>query len=618
MQSSKFTPNKRDEPGKPLTPPSSLSPLYWSSTPATHSTKSSVLLRSRRSSRRRRDLLLDLPIAGRLALAFLVAALIAAVASGIIGFQRSQSLTHQSNFYQNLLQTNTSLTGGESFLQLMNVEGLTLVTDANAPVPSQETLKMDEAALQGLTSRYNDMLTAYIAHDLVEQHADEFAILTEANHADLADQQRALASSTLRTWTFYRAALSQLLTDVTTGNLNNASYIERYQAEPTNADAQSALRSLVRLDARLASSIQAASNVEVQNQIITTIISAIIACLCIIIVGWIISNTLIRRLVMLQKVAQQVEQGHLESRAIVIGRDEIADVSLSMNTMLDTIVGLLEDAQHQRDMLTGAAHKLFSQMKVMSAGELHTNSTSTDPMDLLSDAFNFTIGRFRRFMTRTQTHIEQLEAVSRRGIEQADTFLRALRSYSARTSVSPVHETFSATPSRSGPLVMENTAGNAVKQVDIIHERFAHMKREVYGERMMSLLATIDTTILVLLRLQTHVAPALSLAQKREWQEAATSLQRLREEAQAIQGESLRTFASIDHETLYLTEMLQRSDVQERQERHLGYDHSSELIRMSTAFLQEVVALTRQVNAVSQEMRATVTSFKSSDFEDIK
>ena len=46
------------------------------------------------------DLLLSLPIGSRLTLSFLLAALIAALVTGLIGIQRTQTLSRQSNFYQ--------------------------------------------------------------------------------------------------------------------------------------------------------------------------------------------------------------------------------------------------------------------------------------------------------------------------------------------------------------------------------------------------------------------------------------------------------------------------------------------------------------------------------------
>src|SRR5437879_244057 len=100
-----------------------------------------------------RDLLLSLPIGGRLTLGFLLAALIAAMVTGLIGIQHSQTLSRQSDFYQHLLKTNTSLTTGENFLQLMDTETHTLLDDADVIPPSQDTLSLDRAAIQNLSGR---------------------------------------------------------------------------------------------------------------------------------------------------------------------------------------------------------------------------------------------------------------------------------------------------------------------------------------------------------------------------------------------------------------------------------------------------------------------------------
>src|SRR5947199_10421927 len=102
-----------------------------------------------------RDLLLSLPIGSRLTLGFLLAALIAALVAGLIGVQRSQSLSRQSDFYQQLLKTNTSLTTGKNFLQLMDTQTHTLLDDATAIQPSQETLSLDRAAIKNLSGRYD-------------------------------------------------------------------------------------------------------------------------------------------------------------------------------------------------------------------------------------------------------------------------------------------------------------------------------------------------------------------------------------------------------------------------------------------------------------------------------
>ena len=64
--------------------------------------------------------LIGIPIAQRLVFGFLIPALIAALASAIIGIQSAQLLNQESGFYQNLFQGYSSLTTGNDFLQLMN------------------------------------------------------------------------------------------------------------------------------------------------------------------------------------------------------------------------------------------------------------------------------------------------------------------------------------------------------------------------------------------------------------------------------------------------------------------------------------------------------------------
>src|SRR5439155_21736816 len=143
-----------------------------------------------------------------------------------------------------------------------------------------------------------------------------------------------------------------------------------------------------------------------------------------------ISNTIVKPLHQLRLVTQAIGSGQLDSRVMVSGRDEIADVSASVNGMLDTIVGLLQETRGQRDALTNAANHLFSYMQGVSSGELRATATlSNDPISLLAEAFNFTISRFRRFVLRTQVGIEQLEVVSRQEVARSDAFVQTVHTY---------------------------------------------------------------------------------------------------------------------------------------------------------------------------------------------
>jgi methyl-accepting chemotaxis protein len=394
--------------------------------------------RIRTSFRHRRNMLLDLPIAGRLTLGFLVAALLAMLVTGVIGLQHAQSLGKQAAFYHDLLQVNTTLNTGATYLQLMSSQLQVTLSDASAPQPSKETLNNDQKAMQGLATRYNTILTDYTGHHLIRQNADEASVLNEAGYSRQIQQQTILAGSALRSWQVYEAAQTQILKDISTGTadaLAEAQYLEHSQGQPTNADAWSSLRGLIQFNANLTSLVQDGANVEAQTELIITIISSIVTFIGIALVGWLISGTLVRRLKDLRRVTQSVEQGKLNERVTVIGRDEIADVSASINAMLDTILALLEETRSQRDALTNAAEHLFSDMRVVSAGDLRVNApVSNDPIGMLANAFNFTVGRFRRFVLRTHGAVQQIDVVLRHEVERAENFLQTINKLTSASS----------------------------------------------------------------------------------------------------------------------------------------------------------------------------------------
>ncbi len=437
-------------------------------------------LRIRPIRRRRENLLLDLPIAGRLTLGFLTAAIIAALITGIIGVVRTQSLGRQSDFYQSLLETNTSLTTGADFLQLLNTEMQQIVDNAKSPNPSQETITAEQNAISGLTNRYNTLINQYVSRSLLDQHPDQVSLLAEGNHTAQVTQQRPLVGSTLRTWHVYQTAQQQILHSIQMDNATSAQNFWHVQGEPTNADAQSALRALILFDQRLASSVRDAANIEEQSQVLSTIIGAVIAFILIAIVGWFISGTLVQRLKQLRQITHIVEQGRLSARVPVIGRDEIADVAASFNAMLETIVGLLDETRQQRDALTNAADHLFSDMRVVSSGDLRVNaSVSNDPIGMLANAFNFTVGRFRRFVLRMQGTIEQLDVISRQEFEHAENFAHALTVYNQPTDAMPPIKTLSQTPLRENiPEITRQSLGFA-HEVTIMARQLATLVQEM-------------------------------------------------------------------------------------------------------------------------------------------
>lgn len=600
------------------TPSSSLTPAQASVAAANQP----VNLQIRPRLRRRHDLVLDTPIGTRLTMGFLIAALIAALVTGAIGLQRAQSLKGQSDFYQNLLQANTKLNTAASFLQLMNTEVHSSITLLNSQHPSQETLDTQEKAIQGLTTRYDQTLTDYAAHNILNKHADQVALLKEADHQGQVTQQETLTASTLRTWNLYHTAQDQILAYINQGNINDAATLEQVQGELTNADALSALRALIRFNGNLGNSIQDVEGIEAQSQLIWTIVGSVIAFIGILLIGWFISGTIVRRLRSLRQVTLSVEHGELTNRVDVIGRDEIADVSASVNAMLDAIVGLLEETRSQRDALTNAAEHLFSDMRVVSAGDLRINAPVTnDPIGMLANAFNFTVGRFRRAVQRTKTTTERIDVLARQGLERAESYQQALHTSSQSTRTGTLADFSSSYAPMADNLTLRNESQAALA---------AHLQRarehlqQLSGEsllrhtRAVSALADqMSTTINRIMKAQTQrdrTTGDMVQMQTQELRALETVLTRMVSELQNVQMQSLKGYKELDQDLNQIGTALRtvrsRSVSDAPSLDAASQEGAAEIIRLSNAFANDMMSMARQLMKLIQELREGALSFQ--------
>ena len=314
-------------------------------------------IRHKAKSWKNRYSLLNLPIAQRLAYGFLVPALIACITLGSIGIQSVQLLTQSSTFYQNLTHTYTSLTTATEYLQLMHTTIQGTLNDANNPSNEsvvQKTLLADQSVLQDLANRYNTIVANDIQHDALDQNVALANLFIKSGHGAQVGEQRTLLNNVLVTWQVYHATQSKVVSLLLTGNLKSANTLEYTHADQDLAGAISALFTLTQFDGRLLTSIHDATTVEENKLFLITIFGVLGVLLGIGVIGWLASTTLVGRLQQLRRVVQAIEKGQVDARLAVVGRDEIADVSLSVNSMLNTILGLLESTKKQHEALNEA------------------------------------------------------------------------------------------------------------------------------------------------------------------------------------------------------------------------------------------------------------------------
>ncbi len=300
---------------------------------------------------RRSNPLLNIPIARRLALGFLIPALIAALTLSSVGVQSQQRLLQESIFYQNLFTAYTSLSAGGNVLNQIHAEIQKTVAYAAQPHPLPQILKEDETVVRGLADSFQAVLVAYLQHDLIERSPDLVALFNEAGHAAQIEEQHTYSQEAQVDWQAYRAVVEQVLGLVSAGSPGEAQVLLVTQEKSASAEAGRDLQGLISFNQTLLPSLHDAAAVQVQKLLISTLLAGLGVLLGIGLVGWLVSSTLVRRLKRLRSAAQAIARGQVDVRLDAGGRDEIAEVSAATNAMVDTLVGLLEETRQQRDEL---------------------------------------------------------------------------------------------------------------------------------------------------------------------------------------------------------------------------------------------------------------------------
>lgn len=305
------------------------------------------------SKRRRKyaNPLLNMPIGMRLALGFLIPALIAALTLSTVGMQSRQQLVQESTFYQNLLNAETSLTTAVGEMQQMHTNLLQVANYAARPHPLTPILQDNQAEILRIEQSFQAILSAYLGQDLITSYPDLATLFNQAGQGARIEEQRTYSEGVQATWHAYQDIQEQALRQILAGNIASAQILLVTQGDGAFSDAQRDLQALIVFNGSLAPAFRDAANVEAQKLLVSTLLAVLGVLLGIGLVGWLISSTLVKRLSRLRSVVQAIANGQVHARLDTDGRDEIADVSQATNAMVDTLVGLLDETKSQRDEL---------------------------------------------------------------------------------------------------------------------------------------------------------------------------------------------------------------------------------------------------------------------------
>jgi methyl-accepting chemotaxis protein len=144
---------------------------------------------------------------------------------------------------------------------------------------------------------------------------------------------------------------------------------------------------------------------------IATIIAVMLTFLIVLTSGWLVNRTISTPLRRLASLTRRIGKGDTTARAKIVGRDEINLVAASMNSMLDNIVRLIQDAQAQRDNLQTQVEKLVSEVSGVGEGDLRVQAEVTaDALGVLADSFNYMVEELGSLVVRVKMVAHEVES----------------------------------------------------------------------------------------------------------------------------------------------------------------------------------------------------------------
>jgi twitching motility protein PilJ len=115
-----------------------------------------------------------------------------------------------------------------------------------------------------------------------------------------------------------------------------------------------------------------------------------------------LSTNLTKPLLHLKGVMEQIVAGNYSVRAQVQADDEVGAMTVSLNTMLDKVLSLVQ-SQEERDVMQASIMKLLEEVSDVAEGDLTVEAEVTEDMTgAIADSFNYMIHQLCKIVTNVQ------------------------------------------------------------------------------------------------------------------------------------------------------------------------------------------------------------------------
>ena len=379
-------------------------------------------------------LLSNLPIFRRLFIAFAVAAAVPTIVIVLLGSFYLNTLSSRSQVVATSVDAQNTAAQELENLQRMNALLQTRFNQVFASLSGKVTdpSLANAGALIGsdLAAREADFdlsLTAYRGNFELATSDNMSAIRSilvndqpATGPGIISDQQQALAQVAYPLWPVYFALQKKVIAELdrlgSTASIPNLAhtyssvYNDLWHANYDYTNLSNQWQRVVDDAVAVGKTVTTVGPSQTQPVLIATVAAITGTLLIIIATGWIVNITISQPLRRLAALTRRISKGDRAARARIIGRDEISLVASSMNSMLDNIVHLIQDAQAQRDNLQAQVEKLVSEVSGVGEGDLRIQAEVTaDALGVLADSFNYMVEELGSLVVRVKMVAQEVE-----------------------------------------------------------------------------------------------------------------------------------------------------------------------------------------------------------------
>ena len=407
----------------------------------------------------------NVPIFQRLFVSFAFAAAIPAVVIILLGNFYLSNLSTRGQEVQTSVDAQSTASTQENNLLRMNA----LLQTRFNEVFASDSGQIQDSSLAAAGGLINADIAASEAdfNSGLSSYAGTYEIATSPNMADIRnvllndnpatgphiinDQQQALSlvngtdasvASIGGLWSAYRQSQDSVLQQLalleknppaagaTLNDAYNNTYQSLYNSNRSFISLNNAWQRVV-VDASMMGKTVTSIGPSVRTPVIlATAIAVILSIIIIFLTGGLANLTIAFPLRRLALLTRDISAGNTNARAVVVGRDEIALVASSMNSMLDNIVQLIQRTQSERDELQTQVENLVSQVSGAGEGDLRIQAEVTaNALGVLADSFNYMVEELSSLVIRVKRVAHEVEHST---IETYDRMGQLVRSADAQ------------------------------------------------------------------------------------------------------------------------------------------------------------------------------------------